>query len=767
MKKHYLMLSSLLLSGALTLGAEPFETLYDFDNQPEGSILPEGWLNDGSQFGRYAGTYFGMPAKSGEYVLGRSSANFDEVLYTPLVSLEGGKPCQIEFWYYAPGGTPALRCTGLNVGFGQSQEQSTHTQILAVEPKAYGEWTRFVAEATPETDGDYCFSIATVRGQLPGDCGVVLLDDVIVSGLAPSAGGLPEFEPDPENIPHCQELPMVENFSDPTHFAEYMNYPDGWASTGSNIFRVASIATLDAQSGQWYLISPESSVSRDEAAYTPFFNLEAGTTYTMSFYTFIQGREEDGVTAMPTLDVTVGTQQDGDFHAPLLTVSDYRNMRPVWDRREVTFTPAVSGPYCFSFRLSGQAYSGFVAIDNVHLSAPGLIDRVEPGFAPQTMYNLMDSHMTVFAGDPVPFANTTRYADEYLWVAEGATPGSSTEFEPSFVFLADGTYTVSLTASNSRGSRTVEHTYDIRIARDGQTYAMTMTNESADRALDRGEVPAFSTDPADYITGYNHYYHTYAQRYDLSPLQRFELRSLSFRIAERRFRNMTTYLDDQRIKPMAVVVYGSAEDGSIDPEKVLARYEGTIGDFLGSSGLGGNYGDPRQIDFPTPATVSGTVYVALEFSPEMTVDPEDEFLGRSYVATGAVRFASGVTTLYALAERVAEASGAEPGQWLPLDQIDPEMAGYGADWQLWMVPDGGLASIAVNPAGEQCFAARFDGDCLTVSGTTAGQTISVCDASGRVVASVAAGEDSTVVGRFPRGLYIVSIPCSAAVKVAR
>ena len=279
--------------------------------------------------------------------------------------------------------------------------------------------------------------------------------------------------------------------------------------------------------------------------------------------------------------------------------------------------------------------------------------------------------------------------------------------------------------------------------------------------IDRGQVPAFDTDPeGDFITGYNHYYFKVAQRYNFSPDTEIWVKQVSFWVAERRFRNATSTLSDDREKSFALVLYGAKEDGTIDPGKVFGRVDMTMGEAVGAYGLGSISAEGYFIEFPEPVKVSGTVYVAMEFDPLLTIDAEDANLGRSYFATTAVKFGHGITGLYAQPYAVPEGSViSADGGWYSIDKLDITKKGYGAGWELWVaMQEPKQSGVAVNQFGEIVFAARFDNSgILSVSGTVEGETISVYNVSGQLVAQTSASQDCTEIeaAHLPKGIYIV------------
>ena len=74
------------------------------------------------------------------------------------------------------------------------------------------------------------------------------------------------------------------------------------------------------------------------------------------------------------------------------------------------------------------------------------------------------SSTTVCAGDAVTFTdNSTNNPTSWSWTFAGGTPSSSTSQNPSITYSAPGTYSVSLTATNSAGSDTETQTAYITV----------------------------------------------------------------------------------------------------------------------------------------------------------------------------------------------------------------------------------------------------------------------------------------------------------------
>ncbi len=70
---------------------------------------------------------------------------------------------------------------------------------------------------------------------------------------------------------------------------------------------------------------------------------------------------------------------------------------------------------------------------------------------------------TVFTGASVKFTNTSLKATSYSWVFNGGEPNLSTEEDPTVIYNNPGTFSVSLTAVNSKGNNTFTETNYITV----------------------------------------------------------------------------------------------------------------------------------------------------------------------------------------------------------------------------------------------------------------------------------------------------------------
>lgn len=748
-----------------------FESEETFDTIATGTPLPENWVVEGSGYQVNTGTYFGVSAHSGDNVLGFTSPSSAHGIFTPLKQLVGGKPYTIEFYYRNLGSYP--RVCGVEVyGCNAQNSNAIITDVLTSDAAAVmTDWKKVTATFTPEADGEYCFAIGfnALAASMFG--GSVMFDDFIISGTTVGQGGdtpvndpAEGLEPNEENLADCVELPYFEAF-DGTNYDGTSALPVGWRSTGTVNWITASMRALPAVAGDYYMIAYHNTEGeRDDNAYTAFFNLTANTEYKISYWLFMQGNDynEDAILSLPSLDFTVGTEQERDFHN---TIATFSQKCTEWVKQEYTFTPRESGAYCFAWMLTGPTNSGIVAIDDLRITAEGLVARVEPQFHVKGIYDLMDYTSTIsFPGHALQMANTSKYADTYAWTVDGAEPATSTEANPSFVFPADGQYTIKLDATNSRGTRSTQRTVNIKLIDESNTSQQALHLQGpSDQLLQT--VPAFKTDEQDYVTGFNHYYKKFAQRYDFAQETPIYLQQLQFYTINCK---MVSYPADQGELPMHFVLYGANPDGSLNENDVIYDYCTTVAEGVGVSdnaGLGGFY--PRNVTFPEAIELTGTFYLAMEFDNAMLVDAQDLNVGRSYLSTALIKHGHGETTLYARPYARPAGSDLPLDRWCKVSDLDNRMAGLGGYWILWAStsnPGTGVSAIGT----EGNVATTFMGDNLMVSGVNAGDMINVYALNGARVASAIAHDANFAMSlpALPAGLYVVNTP-AGSVKVCK
>ena len=261
------------------------------------------------------------------------------------------------------------------------------------------------------------------------------------------------------------------------------------------------------------------------------------------------------------------------------------------------------------------------------------------------------------------------------------------------------------------------------------------------------------------MTGANHYYKHFAERFDLPAGNEYAVTSLTLYLC---YYNLASrYYNEQANKPVSIVLYGE-KDGKPDTSKEFGRYTSTMKGLFGTLGL--SEAEMRGIQFDKPIVADGPFYVAFEFSDGLWFDEPDANLSRTEVGFGGFTHRSKVTTLYVQPTAVPETSTFVPdGSYCPVDALDAEYKGVGLNLVAWANVKGSETSVALTSDGAVAFDARLDGDLLTVSGTHAGETVLVSDVAGKTVAAAKASAESTALSlsNVPAGLYIVKTDLGA------
>lgn len=771
---------------ALGLNAEPFEYEENFDDDShfaESEVLPDGWLvtnPDGTAYsGRTPGNWTAVgSAHSGDYLLDISSSHKD-IVYTPLYSVGAGKEYILEFYVIMPGGGSMPYLPGYEIWCGKSQNIDEMTKIGEVEPaKTITEWTLKSYNYVPEEDGEYCFAIKETMmsgfESFPAQGGFHI-DDVFISGETAGEVIPPiDLDPDPDNLAACVDLPYNEYFDGTNYNGTTIVPSNGWKTVGTMPIRTGNTSSLAGQNDEWYLILPESGEARDERLYTPFFNLVAGREYTIQYYSHFGGYNIDGNMIGVNVDLTVGTQQDADFHVTTLA-STARGLDAdgEWVLETVKFKPEIEGPYCFSFNITGEGYTGWYALDSFYIGSPQDINRVEPAMYPKGLFSYMDSSLLTFSDDEqVLFVNRSKYADSYEWEApEGTAISVLDNGDAKINFPASGEYSVKLSGTNVRGTRSTSKTILVnRVEDDVEGLPLLSYDPNAVKMYDRGNIPSFDTDVdgLDFVSGYNHYYRKFAERYDLPSNGEFAINTLTLWLTNLAYRPMTATADNQRLCPFNVVVYGSDANGNLDETKKLGSWFGTMEEVFGPSGIGGQAGEGRQVIFEEPVKASGTVYIAFEFSNKLQINVDDPNVGRSFLSMGMVKHYHGISTLYvkpyALPEGVAEEV---KNTWCPVETLDSSLAGMGLNWQVWAdysYENGGGSGIGLNNTDNTSFAVRMNGNMLTISGAEQNDIIYVYGVDGSALIAVPSADGQTLIdcSALSDGIYIVKCSENAA-----
>ncbi len=764
------------LNVGFSADAAPFEIEENFDDSslfPDESSLPDGWVDASTnawvKFKRWSSMDTGQPTYSGSYMIGKTNANHDDTFYTRLMDCAAGEPVTIEFMARTLGRTFQADVTpGLRVYAGSVQDITQMTKIAETEQAQISEWKKFEYSYTPEADGPVCFAVQVWHAGNMDQLGHTWFDDFYFTGTSPEEPQ-PELEPNPDNAADCVELPYLEEFEG-DNYDGFTYVPIKWLTVGDVIWRTGYMDALKAKSGTYYLVAPDSDTDRNQRLYTPFFNLEKDVEYTMTFHTHFEGTylASTGEWNSPTMNVTVGTEQDGDFHpVTLATISRDLDEENQWNAESISFTPTVSGPYCFCFKVDGAPYSGYIAMDDFYISSPNDIPRPVADFNLIGSFNWIDSKVMTTESTPIRLLDNSRNADETTWELGDLEHNILPDGNVDVFFPSSGTHSLKLTATNQKGSRSSIKEYDVTVINEDLTFIpMLSYNPGAVTYVERGHIPCFDTDEngLDYVSGFNHYYRHMAEKYILPQDADFTVTDLSFFLTNIRYVPIQDDTKLQQDEPFSISLYGADDEGNLDENKLLGRHTTTMNEVFLSAGIG-SMAEPRSVKFDTPVKASGTVYVAFEFSDGMQIDVEDPFVGRSYLSLGMVRNQHGQTSLFGKVTAAPEGVAITPdGSWYPVDALNNSNKGLGLNLQLWANVTRDRSSVALNTLGQTVFGLKSDNGLLTVSGTTEGEYVVVYDPSGRQVAiSKAAGESTTIdLTSLAKGTYIVTTNAGSA-----
>jgi len=770
MKKTFSLFLAALACLPTIAGTKPLEFFEDFDST-EAMAIPQDWKSTGdSPFSVYPAAWLSMAAQSGDnFMVALSSTTVsNQVLYTPMLSLAGGKKCTVSFSFIAPGGQPSsVKKLGLIVKAGTSQTPEAQTiEVGTVDRNPYADWTDFSFDFTPPEDGEYCISFWLSQGTSTltqmGNAGI---EDVEIMGESPDGNG-PDIvlEPDPENNAEAVELPYIEDFEGENY--DGTSYvPNKWLTTGSNPFITANHSKIKAISGDYYLITLSSSEVRDERLYTPFFVLTAGKEYTASYYIYHPGQIYDDNINTTTINFTVGTQQDKDFHKSL---SKHEGNNNGWERCEVKFTPEVTGAYCFSFALSSQSgYAGAVCIEDFSLTAPGLTPSPKARFAVNHNYDLQTANIAAFPNQQIELVNLSQYGESYEWStdSENAVIAEPTSKNTTISFSASGSYVVTLKVTNSRTSRTTSKTLNVEYFDNSEPERQVslQTNAPDDKIYSRGMVPSYNNNDVDFITGPNCYYRQYAERISFPTDTKLYVDQIVGWCTNLNYKYIGNSRDDQLNTLFSVSLFGET-DGKLDENKIIVSYVSTMQDILGSDGVGAGYGNVFTITLPAPVVVEGPCYLTYAVADNFDLTATDTHIGPSYMGMLAIKHASEVTTLYAKPVAVPETSVAKVDEWCTIDRIDPTMKGFGLMSNIWAKyypevddPDDPHGSIAIASDGSIVFDVRVEDCNIIVSGTKDGEKVRLYNVNGILVSESTGREGSTIIdaSSVSSGFYII------------
>lgn len=478
-------------------------------------------------------------------------------------------------------------------------------------------------------------------------------------------------------------LPYTESFDNfGGNYDGTSMLPNGWFASGDEPFRTAATSLRDAHTGTYYLVTIETTSPRCDRAYTPFFKVEKGKRYDISYWTWMPGNSF--YHAQNTLTLTVGAEQDYDFQSTLLQTIN-SNTGPNWVEHTTSYTATETGLVCFCFNLTtDDQLAGYVAIDDLTITPEDHEIAPTADFAVTSLSSFMTGTYVCYPGQRVKLTNLSNHATEYLWEMPGCIPERSTEREPEIYFKATDNYTITLHAKNASGEAISSQDIAMEYI-DFDTMLGLQTFEADSKTINRGFIPCYSTDKEnDFYSGVNHYYRQMAQRIDMSPVQRCTITQLNYQLTNYSLipsTSQTTWFRQQEV-PMSIAFYGET-DGHPDPTKCFGRYDSTIGKIIGMYGIG--LSTFKTLELPQSIETEGTFYIAFEIGDEFIIDPEDTQIGRSLFAIEPIIHRSKVTDLWIKPTQQALTynRNVTPGEWTLASDFNSEMQGWGLFLYIW------------------------------------------------------------------------------------
>ncbi len=473
------------------------------------------------------------------------------------------------------------------------------------------------------------------------------------------------------------ENAYTEDF-DGAHYDGKSYLPIGWETSGDQPFYTLSLNSLPAHSGKYYAISIDINkyvtlVARNDWMNTCAFALEGGVKYTGSYWLH---NDKDGPS---TVSFTVGSTQEIEDQQVLHTTSSATTSD--WQEMKFEYTPEKSGNYYFGWNVSSpDRRTTFVAIDDFCIIEAWKVNLPKASFALPHIYNISTGALLTSPGQKVKLDNTSVKATSYKWECSNPNVKFSddTAAEPTITFDGSGKYKITLNAINETGAVSTSHEINVEstddLAAKGMTsYGVTTYDGWTDELIQRGTVPCFKTDlDYDYVTGPNHLYREFAERYAFPEGVKMNINTLNVFLTEYSLR--TDMWQTQQNVPLEVIVYAE-KDGKPDEDHIYGKTTTTFAKCFGTTGVGGTSAEPRNIVLDKPITVEGPAYISFRVGDDFCIDDDGKQVIRSYFCLAPIRKAKTSTMIvkpYYLPGGIADKT-LEMGDWCTAAQLDADM----------------------------------------------------------------------------------------------
>lgn len=501
-----------------------------------------------------------------------------------------------------------------------------------------------------------------------------------------------------------QEGGYYEDFEG-SHYDGTSYLPQGWATTGEQPFYTLSWYTLPAHSGRYYAISIDinnysTSVSRNEWMYTCSFALEKNVEYSGSFWIH---NDSNGPC---TTDFCVGKTQSPESQRQICRISGATDGD--WEEVVFSFTPDETGYYFFGWNVtSPDRHTTFVAIDDFAIMQAWMVNLPTAEFAIPHIYNISTSSLITYPGQGIKLDNVSEKATSYKWECDNsnATFSDDTDAEPTIYFKDKGKYTVTLHSINESGIVSTSHTINVELGNELNYYGVSTYDSMSDELIQRGTIPTFKTDlDYDFITGPNHLYREFAERYAFAEGATVKLHTINVFLTEYSLR--TDQWSAQQNVPFEVIVYGE-KDGRPDEGNIYGKFTTTVGKALGTTGVGGTAAEPRNITIDNPITINGPAYVSFRIGDDFSINDDGAKIVRSYMAFAPIRRVKTSTMVvkpYYLPSGIATPA-LSLGDWCTAAQLDADMPeALGMYNILWVSYDPtGIDNHVINNTDDRMF----------------------------------------------------------------
>lgn len=166
-----------------------------------------------------------------------------------------------------------------------------------------------------------------------------------------------------------EELPYEQDFENRIDINEMTLFTNKWGcrTSSASPFKVTTMpdGTVAAHSGSYAAVANEFTLNgRTETLYTPYFTLQEGHTYEISYWLYMPGNG-DNITTGQLIEAY--TQDESGIELPV--IQEIKTPVTEWKQFVVRYTPSYDMEYCFYFEFTASAANaGIIAIDDFKIA---------------------------------------------------------------------------------------------------------------------------------------------------------------------------------------------------------------------------------------------------------------------------------------------------------------------------------------------------------------------------------------------------------------